>query len=309
MNQMLRYLSLVSVILVVLITAGSGPRAGAQDDAEPTISALKTRVVDLKETAEARGDKINEQRTRIAELEAQVPTTVPAPTAIPTRSAQDTAATVLTPGLELVYFNLIDSSDALFVVGETRNTTDVPIDGPTLLFTLYDEAGNVLTTARAQSLFLVIPPGQTMPFSGSPEDDSIRSTDLGLAEPALCTYGDGGTFATDPDYSYAGLELRNVEEVEVSPGQFRVTGEVFNGSDLPASRVYVRAAIYGRDGGYVGDVSEGIEADIPAGRSARFAVDDGVELFRFPSALDLAGSSYTYELFVSRDSGVRVSFC
>lgn len=307
----MKRLALVIVAVAVMLSAAfSGGGAVAQDDAEPTVEALKTRVSELKATSEARGGKINEQKTRIAELEKQVPTSTAAPTSVPTRESADAVASVLTPGLELVYFNLIDSPDSgLNVVGETRNVTDVPIDGPDLLFTLYDEQGNVLTTARTNSLFLVIPPGESMPFAGTADDDSLRASDIGLAEPALCTYGNGTTFSTDPAYSNAGLELRDVDEVVVAPGRFQVSGEVFNGTDAPASRVFVRAAIYGRDGQYVGDVSTGIGTDIPAGRSARFTLDDGVDQFVFPSTLDLAGSSYTHELRVSRDSGVRVSIC
>ena len=234
--------AVVTVAVIIVLSAAYTGSGGvvAQDDAEPTVEALKTRVSQLKATSEARGGKINEQKTRIAELEEQVPTSTAAPTSVPTREPADAVVSVLTPGLELVYFNLIDSSDSgLTVVGETRNVTDVPIDGPDLLFTLYDEQGNVLNTARTNSLFLVIPPGESMPFAGRADDDTLRAGDIGLAEPALCTYGNGTTFSTDPAYSNAGLELRDIDEVVVAPGRFQVTGEAvsYTHLTLPTKRI------------------------------------------------------------------------
>lgn len=306
----MKRLAAFTLVLTIVLSATYGSGVGAQDDTEPTVVALKTRVSEIKATSEARGERLNEQKTRIAELEAQIPTSTAASTVAPTTNPADDTSTVLTPGLELTYFDLIDSSDSgLFVVGETRNTTDVPIDSPTLLFTLYDDQGNVLSTARTNPLFLVIPPGASMPFNGAADDGTLRAADIGLAAPALCTYGSGIVFSTDPAYSDAGLEIRNVDEVVVAPGRFQVTGEVFNGTDSPASAVFVRAAIFGSDGHYAGDVSTGIGTDIPAGRTARFTVDDGVDLLRFPSSLELAGSSYTYDLRVSRDSDIRFSAC
>lgn len=55
-------------IVVVLLAGSSGRGVGAQDGAEATISALRTEVAGLRATVKARGEKINRQRTRIAEL-------------------------------------------------------------------------------------------------------------------------------------------------------------------------------------------------------------------------------------------------
>ena len=70
-------IALVTIVAVSSVTDG-GDIAGARDDAEATISALRTEVVHLKSTAEARGEKINRQRTRIAELREGTATATPA---------------------------------------------------------------------------------------------------------------------------------------------------------------------------------------------------------------------------------------
>lgn len=58
----------ISILMLVWSAASRGEGAGARDDVEATISALRTEVADLEATSQARGDKVNRQRTRIAEL-------------------------------------------------------------------------------------------------------------------------------------------------------------------------------------------------------------------------------------------------
>lgn len=60
-------IGVLAFVAATLMTGHSGP-ATAQDGAEATIAALQTRVAELEATVEARGDKINAQRTQIAEL-------------------------------------------------------------------------------------------------------------------------------------------------------------------------------------------------------------------------------------------------
>lgn len=54
--------------MVVVLSAVHGGGAGAQDDVQTTVSTLRTEVAGLQATSEARGEKINRQRTQIAEL-------------------------------------------------------------------------------------------------------------------------------------------------------------------------------------------------------------------------------------------------
>jgi hypothetical protein len=69
------YIGLFCVIAVIVASLiGTGSPADAQvDGPEATIEALLTRVAELEGTVEARGEKINAQRTQIADLRSQLP--------------------------------------------------------------------------------------------------------------------------------------------------------------------------------------------------------------------------------------------
>lgn len=73
----------ISILAITVLSSAlyTGDGAGAQDDIVGTVSALQTEVADLAATAQARGEKINQQRTQIADLRAETsaatPTTPP----------------------------------------------------------------------------------------------------------------------------------------------------------------------------------------------------------------------------------------
>lgn len=71
---MRRFAVLAAVLLtLVAAIAGGRPTTAQDEDLEATIAALQTRVAELEATAEARGEKINDQRTQIAELRGDEP--------------------------------------------------------------------------------------------------------------------------------------------------------------------------------------------------------------------------------------------
>lgn len=74
MKRMTAFATVVLVMLMAASTAGNG--AGAQDGSEATIEALETQLADAKATAAARGERINAQRTKIAELSNDATTPV-----------------------------------------------------------------------------------------------------------------------------------------------------------------------------------------------------------------------------------------
>ena len=69
----------ITIVAVVVVASAlyTGDGADAQDDVEPTVSALRTEVAGLKATVEARGEKINRQRTQIAESRGGSPAATP----------------------------------------------------------------------------------------------------------------------------------------------------------------------------------------------------------------------------------------
>ena len=79
---MMRIRVAVLAALIVLVLLGGIGADAQDDDPEATIAALQTRVAELEATVEARGDKINAQRTQIAELKGALATPTPTPTAL-----------------------------------------------------------------------------------------------------------------------------------------------------------------------------------------------------------------------------------
>lgn len=76
-------------IVVVSSAIGADGGVGAQDNGEATVSALRTEVARLKATAEARGEKIKGQRTRIAERREGNATATPATRSFDLRGVND----------------------------------------------------------------------------------------------------------------------------------------------------------------------------------------------------------------------------
>ena len=71
-------LAITFVAIVVVSSAMyTDDGAGAQDDIVGTVSALQTQVADLEATAQARGEKINQQRTQVADLRAETSAATP----------------------------------------------------------------------------------------------------------------------------------------------------------------------------------------------------------------------------------------
>jgi hypothetical protein len=66
-------LALVLIIFTGVASMASGSALQDEEDYEATIEAQQTTIAALEGTVQARGDKINAQRTQIAELRAQLP--------------------------------------------------------------------------------------------------------------------------------------------------------------------------------------------------------------------------------------------
>jgi len=76
------------IVVLIIAMMAFGP-ASAQDNSQATISALQTQVAELQSTVDARGQKINVQRTQIAELKSQIQ---PTPTATAVLTGKDAFA-------------------------------------------------------------------------------------------------------------------------------------------------------------------------------------------------------------------------
>ncbi len=154
------------------------------------------------------------------------------------------------------------------------------------------------------TLFQVIAPDETMPFRGDfYPDDPLQVGEWDTEEVGI--YGEwGDTFWID-EYGREGLDLVDVNEVTKESGKLLVEGEVFNESDGPAENVYVKAAVYNKGGKYTGYVWSSIDVPILPGKSAKFRVDEGINIFGGQEAVTYAGPDYSYDLWVSRDVNIR----
>lgn len=274
----------VAALAVLLSGVSLSSDATAEDtDKDATIAALQTRVASLT--------------TPTATAPARVQPTV------------DATPQALADNLTLLYYWFFDPKndyEGPKVAGELRSDANQPLMSPTLKFTLLDADGNILGVVHGIAEWRVIEPGQVMPFRGDfyPADPK-RVGDWQQTEVAVCP--DWGLSYGVETYGRAGLELRNVQEHTKEIGKLVVVGDVYNGSDQPAESVYVKAAVYDAQGRYTGEIWTRIEAPIPAGKSARFRVDEGVSQFGGQDALTYAGPNFTYKLGVSRDSAFSFS--
>lgn len=282
---MKRLAFIIATTMIVLSAAYHGSGVGAQDGTEPTIQALKTRVVELKATSEARGEQINEQRTEIAELRSgpgSDATTVPTPESQP--PASNAEWTEAAPGIDYYAYGAPSEFGGVYLFAEVRNTTGVAIAAPFVYVTLLDTDGNIVGASSLIALHPNVEDQSTTPYqvfmndvaAGSWESEQVE---IGLQSvgPTICT-----------------LELRDVEEVEKGRDRLRVNGSAYNGSETVADGVIVYAAWYTEDGVFAGSSSNGSDLGaIPPGKSSRFTV---FGLIPAGFALPGVGDSYSYRL-------------
>ncbi len=177
----------------------------------------------------------------------------PAPTALPPN------AVLL--GL-LSDHNYADSFNTLTIVGEVRNDSPVPVGQAVINVVFYDTQGNVIDTARGETLLDILGPGETSPFvitlTRPPGLDSYSLT--AVAQPAEARLAP----------QLAVIEERRFED---AVGFFHVKGTVENVGDTTARRVKVAAVIYGRDGQVINVGFTYVDPPtLPPGQQARYDV-------------------------------------
>ena len=167
--------ALIGFVAVLVLVAGvfTAPGATAQDDEdyEATIEALETQLADLEGTVTARGEKINDQRTQIAELREQVPE--------PTQAPEEA-----TLGEEYEYddfaFRIIsvetpefvgDAADPtlpqgkfVIIVLEITNNGNSPGSFPTYDFNIRDSEGRVFSGSFEASFGYLLYQGESLNY-------------------------------------------------------------------------------------------------------------------------------------------------
>lgn len=284
--QVRRLLGTVLVkFLIGLLTTQS--MVIAQDDAQPTIDALETQVAELRE-----------------ENAALQVSGEPIPTVIASRIPHVEEPIEIADGLVILSYRFVrsgtyraDSEDkSTWVVGEIQNTTDLVLDAPGFEFLLTDGGGNVIGSISADPILQVIQPGQVMPFQSAIFGDEPDPSEWTNEEISLCTEW-GSTQRLD-EFDPSGLVLEDVVAEQDSSG-LSLEGNVRNNREVPASNVWIKAAIYDAEGKSAGWFWTFLEVDVPAGKTARFSFNSMGDPH---DPVGLAGPDYTYVLWVGPDS-------
>jgi hypothetical protein len=282
------------IALVVVVAVGSfGASASAEGTPEPSVAALETQVSDLQATVDARGAKINAQRTQIADLESQVQNGGESSGAAPPSSTPaisgDVQWTDLGNGMSFYDYYAEDDYGAILQLGEFRNVNEFAVASPNIRFTLLDSGGNIITTTSPLALSPVIEPNSTAPFQvvldsatmGEWQSETYEVSEVGAA--LDCT---------------AGLQLKNVKESRKESDWLEVVGNVLNGGGADVDGISITVAVYRSDGRYAGEISDYVSATVPPGKTAKF--DAYGSRSSFPGVdVKPVSKDYTYRIFLS----------
>lgn len=288
---MKRLSAFLVVIVIVLSVAYTGGGVEAQDGAEATIAAQETEIAELRATSQARGARINQLRTQIANRETDVP--VPQGAETPTTAALaeanvDWAEAV--PGIDYYAYTAEDGFGSVYALGEVRNTTASAIGAPSLSITLLDADANIVASYGLASIYPNVEPGSTTPYqiwldsvapgSWTGEEVEVVLFDTG---PFTCT-----------------MEVRDVDEVQKSEDRLVVEGNVFNGGATTADGIIIFAALYRTDGVFAGIITDGSDQGaVPPGKKSRFQISGSL-----PAGYSRTKppGDYTYRLLIGMSS-------
>lgn len=169
--------------LVSVVLFSSGP-ADAQDaDYPATVAALETRVAELEGTVEARGDKINAQRTQIAELKAGEREAARDPRC--TDVAPAVAEAMLTGledggGMSLVAIQSVKSADfenVYFVAGNLLGPGMGDGEIVVLATNKIDDIGIIMAVNEMAQSFFVWPDADSTDANMTMDDDGAKAAE------------------------------------------------------------------------------------------------------------------------------------
>ena len=150
----------IAVAAVIVVTAAwNSGGTKAQDGADATIQSLETEVALVRATSQARGKKINAQRTQIAELKALLPVINEDPAIGDVFAIQDFELTIQGTDLRQTVGSF-DPQDAngvyLLVYLDVKNVTSSPKEFPFETFQVEDGQGRSYTFDSISAIYLLI---------------------------------------------------------------------------------------------------------------------------------------------------------
>lgn len=246
---------LLAFVAAGLVGAPVRPGRAQDDEAGPesTIAAQQTTIAGLQ--------------TQVAALETQA-AGVPSATEVPS-PVNPTEATpvVAVNGLEVLYVYAEASTYGTTFFGEVLNTTDQTAVAPSINVTLFDEQDAIVATTSLYTPLAVIPAGEKMGLDGT----SDRTPDE-WARLEVSVSGGGPASPSEIASEPAGVEVRNVNEVEKTDTSLRVLGELYNG-ETGAVGASIRAYFYRADGRYAGTMFQyGNFPSLAPGESGSFKI-------------------------------------
>ena len=189
--------------------------------------------------------------------------------------------------------------------GDVLNTSDATADAPVVSITAYDAVGNILDASYAMPSPPVIAPGEHAYLYGAAPHEL---PDDAVLEFGLCGVPESATEYTQRTEAMS-LTL-TVDTEERGDRSYRATGMVHNGSNVPAEYVGVTAVFVNPDGRVVGALTHRLERAIPAGKSMRFEIDHGVQMYHSDNPFtDLLRKDYTVRFWCGYDPNARFTFC
>jgi len=211
----------------------------------------------------------------------------------------------ITDEFTVTWWIIDDDPDYPLFMGDVQNTSDITLDAPVVGITAYDAEGNILGSSYATPEPPVLEPGARAYLYGSAPKDLPHNVVIDLF---FCSNPTGNTYYTDQT---AALNLvLSVDEEERGERSFRAIGTVQNNGDNPAETVGVSAVFSNPDGHVVGTLSTLLDRNVPAGKSMRWTVEHGVNIYHsnnpFTEQLD---ADYTVSYWCGYLPNARLIFC
>jgi len=233
MKRLVSVFSIVALVVSLVLAASSGTPSSAQTGEQSTIEAQETRISELEKTAAARGQRMNAQRTEIAEFEAEL-AGESAPTEVAAEQVETgsdspylggTGLELLPAGaageVEVVLQGVYDGSILPIIV---RNNSDEAIGRVAVAAAVRSAAGDLVGAGGDQGFNPSrVEPGSYaigyLYFDGATlPNDATFDFDVSFEEP------DGGSFSS--------IDMTMVEATFLGD---RIVGTLLNEHDEPMS--------------------------------------------------------------------------
>jgi hypothetical protein len=284
---------MVCIVVTLVLVTFTGTPSSAQSGEQSTIEALQTENANLQGTVDARGDRMNAQRTQIADLETEVAGGSVATEEPAGDEAQGGGASpyLFGPGVELlpagtsgevevVLQGVYDGNILPLIV---RNNTDEPIGRVQVTGSARSAAGDLIAAGGDQGF---------NPSRVEPGSYALGYLYFdGAALPADATFEFNVSYSAPESGSFSSIDMTVIEATFLGD---RIVGTLQNNHDVEMSGPIDVSIICLDAGGAILGHEQGFtdQDTVPAGESIPFQVSffGGIDCTYFA----LASSGYSF---------------